>query len=312
MALLKSGSAGNDVAQLQQFLKSLGLYQGSVDGKYGPLTKGAVQQFQRSQNINSDGIVGPITQGKISSYGKKNEILNDPGVQQALQNDPDMANQLSQALDSGDIRADNLFDYVSNYAGLPYTEDEVKRYAKEESKKLQSYYNELQTLDRGDIEDQLGLAQRNYDRALGKSASEFAENKDASDVSSANRGVLFSTGRQQELQSLGDKASAEAAATRDELATASSRALRDYQGKWGGDVNKLGNYMKLGGQTYDAFIPGGGKVTQTGLKSIYNPKDYKLTGTKKAEQANWAAQNAYNRLANKTNKQSLKGYNMQF
>ena len=55
------GSRGQEVRQIQQKLRSLGLYNGSVDGIYGTSTQKAVRQFQKNCGITADGIAGPKT-----------------------------------------------------------------------------------------------------------------------------------------------------------------------------------------------------------------------------------------------------------
>lgn len=60
-ALSRYGSTGNEVKQIQTKLKSLGYYNGSVDGIYGTQTKNAVLAFQRNCGITADGIAGPTT-----------------------------------------------------------------------------------------------------------------------------------------------------------------------------------------------------------------------------------------------------------
>ncbi|MBQ7689447.1 MAG: spore cortex-lytic enzyme [Clostridia bacterium] len=60
-ALSKLGSTGTEVRQIQQKLKSLGYYTGSVDGIYGARTQSAVKAFQRNCGITADGIAGPKT-----------------------------------------------------------------------------------------------------------------------------------------------------------------------------------------------------------------------------------------------------------
>ena len=59
--LSRYGSTGNEVKQIQTKLKSLGFYNGSVDGIYGTKTKNAVTAFQRSCGITADGIAGSQT-----------------------------------------------------------------------------------------------------------------------------------------------------------------------------------------------------------------------------------------------------------
>ena len=55
------GSRGQEVRQIQNKLKELGLYKGSVDGVYGTATQKAVRQFQKNCGITADGIAGPKT-----------------------------------------------------------------------------------------------------------------------------------------------------------------------------------------------------------------------------------------------------------
>jgi hypothetical protein len=56
---LRQGSKGNDVTFLQQRLKALGFFNGTVDGDFGPMTKTAVIAFQKKSNLEADGVVGP-------------------------------------------------------------------------------------------------------------------------------------------------------------------------------------------------------------------------------------------------------------
>lgn len=67
--LSKLGSRGNEVRQIQTKLKSLGLYNGSVDGIYGSITRNAVKQFQRNCGITADGIAGPTTLSYLGISG---------------------------------------------------------------------------------------------------------------------------------------------------------------------------------------------------------------------------------------------------
>jgi peptidoglycan hydrolase-like protein with peptidoglycan-binding domain len=57
---------GDTVRSAQQVLKDKGLYSGSVDGIYGPLTRKAVRSYQQQQNLTADGRLGPQT---LSSLG---------------------------------------------------------------------------------------------------------------------------------------------------------------------------------------------------------------------------------------------------
>ena len=61
MTILKQGSSGPDVTELQQKLKDLGFDPNGVDGNFGPGTKAAIIAFQQSKGLQADGIAGPAT-----------------------------------------------------------------------------------------------------------------------------------------------------------------------------------------------------------------------------------------------------------
>jgi len=54
--------------QIQQALKNAGLYEGDVDGKIGPKSKKAIQDFQTQNNLKADGKVGPKTWQKLQPF----------------------------------------------------------------------------------------------------------------------------------------------------------------------------------------------------------------------------------------------------
>ncbi len=61
MTILREGSAGDLVTQLQNRLVSLGFDAGTADGRFGPRTSAAVSAFQPSKGLQVDGIAGPQT-----------------------------------------------------------------------------------------------------------------------------------------------------------------------------------------------------------------------------------------------------------
>ena len=78
LAISRLGSKGEEVRRIQKKLKSLGFYNGSIDGIYGSATKNAVTAFQKSCGITADGIAGPKTLlylglGDSQSSGKYSE-----------------------------------------------------------------------------------------------------------------------------------------------------------------------------------------------------------------------------------------------
>ncbi|MEW5861073.1 MAG: HEAT repeat domain-containing protein [Cyanobacteriota bacterium] len=65
--LLKVGSQGFEVAELQKSLKRLGHYNGPVDGSYGRTTAVAVSKFQTSVGLTPDGVAGSTTQERLQA-----------------------------------------------------------------------------------------------------------------------------------------------------------------------------------------------------------------------------------------------------
>lgn len=73
--ILKLGSRGQDVQQLQTKLKGLGFFKyGTVTTYFGSITKNAVIGFQKKHGLIVDGIVGPQTIGKLK------QVSGNPSV----------------------------------------------------------------------------------------------------------------------------------------------------------------------------------------------------------------------------------------
>lgn len=59
--MLRQGSSGAHVTDLQNRLKELGYFTATSTGFFGTVTRAAVIAFQRDQGLAADGIVGPLT-----------------------------------------------------------------------------------------------------------------------------------------------------------------------------------------------------------------------------------------------------------
>jgi len=59
--VLRKGSNGQDVKNVQQKLHDLGYYWGAIDGIYGSQTETSVRYFQKAYGLTVDGVVGPQT-----------------------------------------------------------------------------------------------------------------------------------------------------------------------------------------------------------------------------------------------------------
>ncbi len=56
------------VTEIQSALKNAGFYTGNIDGKMGPMTKKAIESFQKANNLKVDGKVGPKTWAALSKH----------------------------------------------------------------------------------------------------------------------------------------------------------------------------------------------------------------------------------------------------
>ncbi|MFO8038259.1 MAG: peptidoglycan-binding protein [Sodalinema sp.] len=63
--LLRVGSNGSEVRELQAMLQLMGFYRGTVTGEYGEQTARAVSAFQQAAGIDADGVVGIQTWNRL-------------------------------------------------------------------------------------------------------------------------------------------------------------------------------------------------------------------------------------------------------
>lgn len=67
---LRAGMNGSLVIDLQNKLKTVGIYKGRIHGTYDNATKNAVVAFQKKYKLTQDGIAGPLTLSKMDSVKK--------------------------------------------------------------------------------------------------------------------------------------------------------------------------------------------------------------------------------------------------
>lgn len=63
-----SGPYKPTAQEIQTALKNAGYYTGIIDGKIGPMTKKATEEFQKANGLEVDGKVGPKTWAVLSKY----------------------------------------------------------------------------------------------------------------------------------------------------------------------------------------------------------------------------------------------------
>ncbi len=79
-AVLKSGSKGGEVKEVQRRLKLWGYYKGSVDGVFGAGTKAAVIAFQKKNGLTADGVVGKSTYQALGMTDSYNALAGSANV----------------------------------------------------------------------------------------------------------------------------------------------------------------------------------------------------------------------------------------
>ena len=81
---LQKGDKGAEVKKLQERLKELGYYTGSINSSYNNATVEAVKAFQKRNSLSADGICGTATLRKLNSTSavknKAEEVKKDDGV----------------------------------------------------------------------------------------------------------------------------------------------------------------------------------------------------------------------------------------
>lgn len=103
--VLKEGSRGSNVTELQNMLRALGHLNGRADGIFGPQTKAALVKFQKDWDLVSDGIATTSTWNKlqeVSSVHKGDSSSNSGGSS------------------NSSFNTMNLIADASNYLGVPY------------------------------------------------------------------------------------------------------------------------------------------------------------------------------------------------
>ncbi len=65
-----SGSFKPTSQQIQTALRNAGFYSGIVDGKMGPMTRKAIEEFQKANGLKVDGKIGPKTWSLLSAHAE--------------------------------------------------------------------------------------------------------------------------------------------------------------------------------------------------------------------------------------------------
>ena len=78
-AVLRQGSRGGEVKEVQRRLKQWGYYSGAVDGIFGAGTRKAVIAFQKKNGLTADGVVGKATYRALGMNESYNALDGNSG-----------------------------------------------------------------------------------------------------------------------------------------------------------------------------------------------------------------------------------------
>ena len=105
--MLKNGSRGDEVMELQKSLTFMGFDAGTADGIFGPKTEAAVKACQEKCGVAADGIWGPASAAAFeelkSSKGGVQDMLSG-GAEEAKGGIQDMLNSGREA--AADVKPD--------------------------------------------------------------------------------------------------------------------------------------------------------------------------------------------------------------
>lgn len=324
------------VQQLQQWLVQNGyMTQAQVNtgpGIYGPQTTAAVQKTQQTlgvDNSSGPGYWGPKTIAAVSSSANSNVNPNAnifgqyPSASPAPKTQAELDAQYAAAAVAHPALAGNTPDAISyatstgdysqliNNQGQPFSAADESQALSDATAAVSPYYQAEQAKDTQDTEAELSSKTAGFQKYLDDQAASFQTEKNNQDQTAANNGVLFSGGRAQKLQQLGDTYTKNTAYQTTATGADIANTARDFGYKYGDTAaNGLSKYYSLPGQSYNPNVATGG-VTPGGLSSIYNAnKGFQGTEVNAASTA--AKQRAAALLANKGNKLVASGYTNQF
>lgn len=129
--VMKVGSYGDNVTELQYRLTELGFYNGEITGYFGEQTEAAYIRFQKAAGVYVDGIAGEsdleilysdyAPQGSIAEVGATTPSVTDPAE------DEETEEVTPETYQTGTYH-DNVYNIQTELANLGYFDDEATGY----------------------------------------------------------------------------------------------------------------------------------------------------------------------------------------
>ena len=135
----------------QQYLKDMKLYDGEVDGKFGPKTELAVRKYQRMNGLVADGIVGPKTRQELEDdlspvLGRSEEDASDARIQPYSRWPKENTAELTKFY--GEVGKNQVRIDVPYRMVLAWDKDQIVRQIMCNKKVSESFYKILETVSK--------------------------------------------------------------------------------------------------------------------------------------------------------------------
>lgn len=305
---LKLYSQGDDVKNLQKYLSGVGLYQGKVDGIFGPQTQDAVKQFQSIHGLTTDGIVGPKTASAMQSV--QSGSTPSPETQAPQTNQPPQSNQneqtgtqnyqTDQSYNTGDSNLDTTLKELNNFVqnqlaqgltinpNLNFDQDTLDKFLETAKTQVHPYYAQQIDAIKNDVLRNASQITGNYENDIAAQQQNFQDTLGNARENYAQSGLTFSGQRTKGEQNIANTQNR----TLQGLNTAYANKLYDLgtsaeQKIGSGNVN----YTLPSLSQYSANLGGLGGFDKGQSISQYNPGQYKLGSIGQEEQAAIEARN---------------------
>jgi len=168
-SVLKIGSTGEEVKQVQSLLSDRGLIKSShITGYYGPITYNAVKTFQIQNALQVDGIVGPATMGKLKQSSGEPETSSSvlklsKNIYKLEDRGPDIS------VIQGRLKELGFYNHyrITQYYG-PITEEAVKDFQKANALKVDGIVGPatIRKLEKSDISKSSSVSSNNMSEGL--------------------------------------------------------------------------------------------------------------------------------------------------
>lgn len=226
---LQYGSRGDDVKELQTYLKGLQLYDGKVDGIFGNITMGAVKTLQGMLGVTADGVVGKNTVAGINAYQGGQQAPPETQAGYKAPDDPSNAFNTETGQPNPEYKAQEeknpLYDTLppelkALYDQLKLQLDQqlergnrvnpdlsispkmTQRFLDQASSELSPYYKEILRQSKQDLTVSTARLMEDYNKNVAREQPQFEQNLESQQNQEASSGTAFSSGRVQREQNL--------------------------------------------------------------------------------------------------------------